>query len=132
MKGQIYMLESAIAIMMILVIVIFLFQNPPTPPEYKRVNYKLKAYNALEVLEETGELRDKVMDNNVTFIVDKLNSSLPNFLNFTVVIFNDTTNITTKPSLANESEILSVSYLLAGDLDNYQPRDVRVYIWGYD
>jgi len=131
MKGQFYTLESIIAILMILFIVIFLFQNPSPSPEFKMTNYKLKAYEGLKVIEKTGELRRYVADNNATAINESLNSYIPSFLNRAVVIYNDTTNLTTKPSLSSINESISVSYFLAGDFDDYKSRDVRVYMWGY-
>jgi hypothetical protein len=132
MKGLLFTLESFIAILMIFFIVIFLFQNPPTSPEFSRINYKLKAYSGLMALEKTGELRKGVVDNNATSIQNKLNPYLPNFLNYTIIIFNETTNTTIKPVLTNENETLSVSYFLSGDIDDFKPREVRVYIWGYE
>lgn len=132
MRGQLFTLESLLAILMLLFIVVYLFQNPPTSPDFKTINYKLKAYNALIILEKTGELRRDVADNNVTSIENKLNPFLPDFLNYNVTIFNETTNITQMPSLTNEKNTLSVGYLLAGDIDDYKPREIRIYIWGYE
>ena len=131
MRGQIYTLEVGISILMILLIVIFLFQNPPATPEYNIINYKMKAYEGLETLEQTGELRRYVADNNATAINESLNPYIPTFLSRAVVIFNDTTNLTTKPSLTSVNDSISVSYFLAGDFDDYKPRDVIVYLWGY-
>jgi len=131
MKGQLYTLEVGIAILMILSFVILLFLNPPASPEYNIINYKMKAYNGLETLERTGELRRYVADNNATAINESLNPYIPNFLSRAVVIFNETTNLTTKPSLTDVNDSVSVSYFLAGDFDDYKPRDVRVYLWGY-
>jgi len=131
MKGQLYTLEVGIAILMILSFVIFLFLNPPTSPEYNIINYKMKAYNGLETLERTGELRRYITDNNATAINESLGPYIPNFLSRAVVIFNETTNLTTKPSLSNISDSISVSYFLAGDFDDYNPKDVRVYMWGH-
>jgi hypothetical protein len=132
MKGLLFTLESFIAVLMIFFIVIFLFQNPPTSLEFKRINYKLKAYNGLMALEKTGELRKDTVNNNATSIQNKLNTYLPDFLNYTIVIFNETTNTTVKPVLTNENETLSISYFLSGDIDDFKPREVRVYMWGYE
>ena len=131
MKGQIYTLEVGIAILMILSIVIFLFLNPPTLPEYRIINYKMKAYNGIDALEKTGELRRYVIDNNITVINESLNPFIPGFISREVVIFNETTNLTAKPSIFNLNDSVSVSYFLAGDFDDYKPREVRVYMWGY-
>ena len=130
MKGQFYTLESIISILMILFIVIFLFQNPSPSPEFKMTNYKLKAYEGLEVIEKTGELRKYVADNNATAIDESLNSYIPSFLSRAVVVYNDTNNLTTEPSFSDKNESISVSYFLAGDFDDYKAREVRVYLWG--
>jgi len=130
MKGQLFTLEAAIAILMILIIIVFLFSNPPESPEFNEINYKLKIYNGLKILDETGRLSTYVSNNDANAIQNGLRPYISNIQNYKVVIFNQTTNITQKLSLSNESEVISVSYFLVGDLDNYQPRDVRVYLWG--
>ena len=130
MKGQLFTLEAAIAILMILIIIVFLFSNPPESPEFNKINYKLKIYNGLKILDETGRLSTYVSNNDANAIQNGLKPYVSNIQNYKVVIFNQSTNITQKPSLFNESEVISVSYFLAGDIDNYQPRDVRVYLWG--
>jgi len=131
MKGQLYTLEVGIAILMILSIIIFLFLNPSASPEYSTINYKTRAYKGLEILERTGDLRRHVSDNNATAINESLDPYIPDFLSRAVVIFNDTTNLTAKPSLSSINDSISVSYFLAGDFDDYNARDVRVYMWGY-
>jgi len=131
MKGVLYTVESVIAILMILFIVVFLFQRPQPSPEYQIINYKLNTYNGLKILDEMDNLRDYVMNRDVNLIENGLNPYVPDSLNYTVVIFNETTNTTEKPSLTDR-DVISVSYFLAGDLDNYNPREVRVYLWGLE
>jgi len=131
MKGQLYILEVSIAILLILSFVIFLFLNPSASPEYSIINYKTNAYTGLEALEQTGELRRYIADNNATAINVSLDPYIPNFLSRAVVIYNDTTNLTTKPFLSSINDSISVSYFLAGDFDDYKAREVRVYMWGY-
>jgi len=130
MKGQMYILEATISILLILFIVVYLFQNPFNSPEYERMNYKIKTYKAITVLDDTGKLRKDVVNNNVSSIRDNLYPFISKNLNYNVTIFNDTSNITMKPS--SSSDMISVSYFLAGDFDNYLPRDVRVYLWGFE
>jgi len=130
MKGQMYILEATISILLILFIVVYLFQNPLNSPEYERMNYKIKTYKAITVLDDTGKLRKDVVNNNVSSIRDNLYPFISKNLNYNVTIFNDTSNITMKPS--SSSDMISVSYFLAGDFDNYLPRDVRVYLWGFE
>lgn len=125
-----YILEATISILLILFIVVYLFQNPFNSPEYERMNYKIKTYKAITVLDDTGKLRKDVVNNNVSSIRDNLYPFISKNLNYNVTIFNDTSNITMKPS--SSSDMISVSYFLAGDFDNYLPRDVRVYLWGFE
>jgi len=134
MKGVLFTLEAVISILMVLFILVFLFQNPPTSPEYQRANYKYKAYHGLDVLEKRGDLRDDAVNNNVTNIETNLNNFIPDFLTYEVVIYNQTINITEIPSTitSQNDTVLSVSYLIAGDIDEYKPRDVRIYLWGFE
>lgn len=118
--------------MMILIIIVLLFQKSTSTPEFYRLNYKIKAFSGLKTLAVTSELRKHTMENDITSIEDKLKSYIPKPLNYTVVIFNVSTNITEIPSLSNEKEIMSVNYLLAGNIDDYEPRYVRIYLWGFE
>jgi len=131
MKGALYTLEVVISILMIFVIVVFLFQNPPASPDYQIANYKLKAYNALKLLDTTGELNMYTSNSDANSIREKLQPFIPVTVSYDVVIFNQTTNITNKPSFVNVTDVISVSYFVSGELDDYQPRDVRVYLWGF-
>jgi len=131
MKGAFYTLESAIAILMILFIIVFLFQRPQISQEYQTINYKMDIFNGLKNLDKLDKLRDYAVNNEVELIENRLNPYIPDFLNYTVVIFNETTNITEITSFTDR-DIISVSYFLAGDIDNYKPREVRVYLWGLE
>lgn len=131
MKGSLYTLEVGISILMILFFIIFLYLNPPTSPEYTELNHKMKTYKGLQVLEQTGLLRKYVKDNNITAINESLEPYILGYITRAVVIFNDTTNLTVKPSLSSVNDSISVSYFLAGDFDDYNPREVTVYMWGY-
>jgi hypothetical protein len=130
MRGQIYTLESALAILMILFTAIFLFKNQPNPPESQEINYKQKVYNGLKILDTTGKLGLYAIRNDANTIQDELQPYIPVFLNYEVVIYNRTANVTERPYLEDKNKVISVNYFLAGDVDNYEPRDVRVYLWG--
>jgi hypothetical protein len=130
MKGQIYTLESAIAILMVLSITIILFKNQPNLPELQEINYKQKIYGGLKTLDATGKLGFYAIKNDANSIQNELQPYIPTFLEYKVVIYDQTTNVTEKPYLEDQNKVISVSYFLAGDVDNYEPRDVRVYLWG--
>jgi len=134
MKGFLFTLEAVISILMILFIIVFLFQNPPTSPEYQILNYKYKAYHGVEVLDKRGDLRNDVVNNNATNIKTNLDVFIPDFLTYEVVIYNETTNVTEIPtSITSQNDtVISVSYLISGDINEYKPRDIRVYLWGFE
>jgi hypothetical protein len=108
-----------------------LFRRSVEVPEFQRINYKIKAFEGLKTLSMTGELRKHVMDNDALTIENELEYYIPKPLNYSVVIFNQTTNITQMPSVTEKNKVISVSYLIAGYIDNYRPKDVRVYLWGF-
>jgi len=124
-------MEAVIGILLIFTILIVLFQNPPVPLEFKTTNYKLRAITGLEVLKDLGYLRQHVSDENLTAIYLKMSPYIPNFVTYNITLFNLTTNITKIPTITDEFAV-SVGYMVAGDADTYKPKEVVVYIWGFD
>jgi hypothetical protein len=137
-KGILLTLEAVIAILMILFIVVFVYKNPREVGTLRDIDLKLKAYNGLIALERSGDLRKAVIDNDASEIENDLNQFIPSHVTFRVVIYNTTqnstiANTTNYPSIIDDqSYVLVVSYLIAGDVDTYMPRDVRVFMWGFD
>ena len=131
MKGILRTLEAVIGATILGFVLVFYFGTPIEPVEVPPANYKLYAYSGLEILEEVGKLREYALDGNTAGIESHLNSYIPYFLDFNVTIYNETSNITVVPSIDSEN-VLTVSYLLAGEAGNYSALEVRVFIWGYD
>lgn len=132
-KGSLYTLEAAIAIVMMVTALAFFLQSPPEPQDLSRINYKLDVYNALEISEEAGDLRKNVLDNDASSIRTEINTYLSSSLNFNVTIYDANSNLTYVPDLGDDVQnIVTVSYFLAGWVGNYDPKEVRVFIWGFD
>lgn len=131
MKGQMYTLEAAIAVIILLSFLIFLWKFPITATVDEKYNYKLKVLNALKTMDEAGQLRGDVMKGDVSSVESKLYPFIPDFINYSVVIFNETTNITSKPKI-QDSDVISVSYLISGDIGEFNPREIVVYLWGFE
>ena len=131
MKGSFYTIEAAIAAVMMIVTLAFFFQKPPETLELSKANYKLKIYDALKLSEGVGDLRKNALDNNATAIESELGSYIPVYLDYSVAIYNKTTNLTAVPDISAEN-IITVSYFLAGKVGNYTPKEVRVFAWGFD
>lgn len=137
-KGILLTVEAAFAILMILFIVVFIYKNPREVATLRDIDLKTKAYDGLVALERSGDLRKAVIDNDATKIEDDLGPFIPDYVTHRAVLYNSTQNSTTAnttnyPStIDDQSYVLVVSYLVAGDVDNYTPRDVRVFMWGFD
>jgi len=131
MKGQMYTLEAAIAVIILLSFLIFLWRFPVTTTEDEKINYKLKLLNALKALDEANELRKDAINGNVSSLKSKLSSFVPAYLNFSITIFNETTNVTSKPKI-QDSDVISVSYFISGDIGEFDPREIIVHLWGFE
>ena len=129
MKGSFFALEAIIAALMVITALGFLLTTAPGTLELSTVNYKLDAYNGLKISDNTGDLRKNTLNNNVNAIETELDPYIS--IDFDVAIYNKTTNITATPSL-DEEDVITVSYFLAGEMGNYTPREVKVYLWGFD
>lgn len=129
MKGTLYVLEAVIAVLMLVSTLVIILQKPPQSIELSRANYKLETYNALHILETTSDLRKKVLDNNSSGIKQDLSRYIS--ISYDVAIFNKTTNLTKIPTI-EAKDIITVGYFLAGDVGNYNPRELKVYLWGFE
>jgi len=128
-KGISLTLEAVIAAILLFTALIFFFKPLPTP-EASEVGHKTAAYYGLKVLDELGKLRKNALDNNVTAIKNDLAPYI-SYLDYDVVIYNRTSNLTVVPSITAK-DVISVSYFLAGDVGNYSAKEVRVLVWGFD
>ncbi len=137
-KGILFTLETVIAILMILFIVVFIYRNPFEISGLNIIELKKKAYVGLIALERTGELRKEVIENDAAGIKNKLEPFIPGFLTYEVVLYNSSLNSTIanttnyNSTIDEQPNVIVVNYLIAGDADEYNPRDVRVFIWGFD
>ena len=131
MKGSFYTLEAAIAAIMMTMTLVFVFQRSPDILELSKANYKVKIYDALKISDDTGDLRKNAMDNDASSIESELNSYIPIYLDYNVTIYNKTSNLTDVHIKSSEN-VITVSYFLAGGVGNYTPKEIRVFLWGFE
>src|SRR3989304_9901534 len=120
-------LETAIAILMILTIFLLLYRNAGPIPDFETTNWKLVGYNALKNLDWSLGLRQEVQTGNTTAIEAKLSPLMPETVNYTVKICDVSCASPGIP--ASASGIVSVSYIVAGFRDSFAPRQVVLYMW---
>lgn len=125
MKGILRSLEAVIATTIVMVTYILLFTSNPSPPEFETINWKLQGFYALQTLDNENLLRSSVVADNVTALTNYLTPLMPADLNFQVQICSTSCTV---PSIS-ASKIASISYLVAGNLTNYKPSQVILYMW---
>jgi len=127
------MMESALAIIMMVTALAFVLSRPQTNTDLSKINYKLKVYNALKLADEAGNLRKNAVANDAAAIKAELQAYMPGTLGFDVAVYNSTSNTTAVPTpSASSDSVITVGYLIAGWSGSYSPREVRAFIWGFD
>jgi len=124
-KGLLKSLEALIAILMIMSVFLMFYGSAEEVPEFKGINWKLRGFAALEFLDSTNELRNLALRNDTAEIEKKLQPLMPGDVDYVVIVCGTTCD---NPGVTSE-ELVSVSYLLAGNVSMFQPKQVVLYIW---
>ncbi len=132
MKGTYYTIEAALAIFLVISIFLLLFLSSQKNPEIDRATLKADIYKGLDTLLTKGSLRNQTLNNDATAIGNDLDDFLPINVALTVAIYNKSFNNLTAEVVDQQSDIVSVSYFIAGDAANYTPREIRVHVWGFE
>ena len=124
-KGMMKILEAVIAILMVMTTVVIYFGSKESFPEFESTNRGIRAFHALRALDQNNKLRSDVVANNTRNIENSLRSLIPAEMNFQVFVCQTACG---KPSVQSE-KMLSVIYLVAGDIDDFKPRQIILYMW---
>ena len=125
MKGISKVLETVIAILMVLVVYVTVFSTSIVPPDFESINIQLKAFAALQNLDQNNELRTYALQNDATTISNKLADILPSNINYQVSICG----MTCTAPVINSTRTFSVSYIISGDYGNFNPKQIIIYMW---
>lgn len=123
-KGILQSLEAVIAILMILAFFVIFFVVKEPLPGFETVSWKLKGFNSLKALDDNNELRQYALTNNTLRIKEKLQGLLSP-MNYEIMICSDTC---VYPNITAE-KLVSVSYLIAGNINSFSPREIVLYLW---
>lgn len=121
-------LEAFIAAVLVITAIAFPTQFLGESKTLEELNVKKSVFNALEILDNTGRLRDYALNNETEEIEEWIEKNANPFYNYKVVIYDYSTNIT-DANLPERENLLSVSYFLSGDYENFAIREIRVYLW---
>jgi len=125
MKGQIQTIEAFITISIVALVVVVFFGEKQTLPDTEHINWKLEGLNAVRALDDNNQLRQYVINNDNVTIKNLLSGMLPTNINLAVFIC--ATNCPNPSDVAEK--IVSVDYLVSGDIQNYQPKVLKIYMW---
>jgi hypothetical protein len=127
-KGTLYTFESAISVIIMIIILSFVIQTSGISDEGMFSKKKLEVYDALKFSDQVGNLRYNVDSLNTTAIESDIVSYTGPGFEYGVVIYNETSPLTAEPNIVGD-DVVSISYLISGQSGEYRPREVRVYIW---
>jgi hypothetical protein len=124
MKGILKSFEVLITILFVLTAYFILFKGEKVP-DLETATWKVRGFESLRVLDDSNKLASYALANETEKIEDELAENLGIGLDYKVLICNQTC-----PSLEIKSEkVTSVSYFIAGNASNVEPREVLLYMW---
>jgi hypothetical protein len=125
MKGLMKSFEAVIAILMVAAVFIYFFRGVEQLPEFETTNWQLKGFNSLKTLDKNNQLRQYALANDTQTIEGQLSSLLPAEVSYRIVVCNATCG---NPGITS-SKLTSVNYFIAGDIENFQPKQIVLYMW---
>lgn len=124
-KGVAQTFESIVAILSMLTVFIIYFSARQTLPDFEIINREMKAFNAMKILVENNDFRQWVLANDTQTLENKMLTIMPSDINYEVFVC---TTDCTKPNVTSE-RMFSVNYIVAGDVKDFRPRQVILYMW---
>lgn len=131
-KGQMRVIETIVAILIILsaFAFIYFFIVPPSSPTYETDELEKVGYIALHNLDEQGILGRLVYDEEWIKIADTLMVSLPSDVYFNLTVYDPDNNIVNSLPIyygdplvfRTSGSVASVAYGIPGYQTNYEPR----------
>jgi hypothetical protein len=108
-----------------LTVFIIYFSAKQTIPDFEAINREMKAFNVIKALVENNEFRQWILANDTQTLENKIITMMPSDINYEVLVCSLDCS---KPNVTSES-MLSVSYIVAGDVKDFRPRQVVLYMW---
>lgn len=125
MKGVLKSLEAVLAILMIIAAYLIIWGKGENIPDVDIVAWRVKGFDALKALDEDNKLATWSLANDTSSIKSELADLLQLGVNYDVVVCTQTC-----PSVSISSQkTSSVSYFVAGNATNIEPREVVLYLW---
>ncbi len=129
LRGYVYTLEVMLAIALVTGTMIFIFNIIPQTKQSNIVVIKSSAYNALEYLDATDDLRYLISEHKNTKELSKnLTAVLPVNLDFKIEICSLTEVCDTSKVPINRT-VVGIDYYISGYRDKFINKKVRLLVW---
>lgn len=125
-KGYVYTMEVLIALSLILVSLVYVLRYPQTKPELELSLMKEQGFEALEYLNDKGNLKALVKNNNETGLEEQLRIVIPKNINFEAEICISSCSKTNVPDNAT---VIAMDYYVSGFRNSYFGKRVRLWLW---
>lgn len=125
-KGYIYTLEVLVAVSIILITVVLVFNANPEEADTSLPIIKQNAYDALFYLDKSDDLRKIVATEGITQLERNLTALLPSNIMFDAIICTTTC---TSLSLPTNRSIITVDYYIGGYREKFINKKVRLWLW---
>ncbi len=124
MKGYVRMLEILLSLSIIVVAMVFVFRFTPYVIQNDMNLIKDRAFNALEFMDQNGDLRKIAFNSNRNALNNNLTLLLTG-LEFEADVCN---NDCFTPILPNKP-ITSIEYYVSGYQDKYKASKIKLWVW---
>ncbi|MEI7719240.1 MAG: hypothetical protein WCI72_05210 [archaeon] len=130
-RGWIRITEAVVAILIMASVLIVLYTSEPQQVSYSDYVYDLQVRLLMDVA-DSASLRNATLYSNGTQIDDKLieyfNNSVPLNFNYTIYVCNlNATSCNIK--IDTTREIMVEDRIISSNLQKYDPKLLRLYIW---
>ncbi len=125
-KGYFYTLESLIGITIIVVSLVVILGIAQVPASSGVSLVKRQGIEALEFLDQKGELRFLVHSGNEIQLNDRLKDILPP----TISLYTDICTNTCMGEIPADRTVVSVDYYISGYNDLFFIKKVKLWMWG--
>lgn len=133
-KGQLFLLEVFIALTVLILLMVAIYQVEFTAPPSYQENLSEIGYNTLESLNIAGDLRPLVYNSLTQELADSLDNALPENIIWRLSVEDSAATVQfqiywdrTPPT---ESSVGVTEYMLYGDMDNISHfRVIHLELW---
>jgi len=117
-------LEAVLAAIAIITVFILVYKGI-TMPDIETINWRYYGFNALKSLDSSGLLAKHAINNDTKSLNNSLRPYMPAGIEYDTIIC---ATVCAQPN-TESTKITSVSYYIAGNVTNFEPKKIVLYMW---